>query len=142
MQAALGLSQLAKLELYIESRKRNFRYLRERLKNIRGLALAEETEHSDPSWFGFPITLTSETSANREELLQFLNSRKIGTRLVFAGNMTKQPAYKDVNFRVVGELTNTDVVMNRSFWIGVYPGLTENMLDYVSESITEYMSAK
>jgi CDP-6-deoxy-D-xylo-4-hexulose-3-dehydrase len=106
------------------------------------LALAEETEHSDPSWFGFPITLTSETSANREELLQFLNSRKIGTRLVFAGNMTKQPAYKDVNFRVVGELTNTDVVMNRSFWIGVYPGLTENMLDYVSESITEYMSAK
>jgi CDP-6-deoxy-D-xylo-4-hexulose-3-dehydrase len=142
MQAALGLSQLAKLELYIESRKRNFRYLKERLKNIRGLALAEETEHSDPSWFGFPITLTSETSANREELLQFLNSRKIGTRLVFAGNMTKQPAYKDVNFRVVGELTNTDVVMNRSFWIGVYPGLTENMLDYVSESITEYMSAK
>jgi CDP-6-deoxy-D-xylo-4-hexulose-3-dehydrase len=142
MQAALGLSQLAKLELYIESRKRNFRYLKERLKNIRGLALAEETEHSDPSWFGFPITLTPETSANREELLQFLNSRKIGTRLVFAGNMTKQPAYKDVNFRVVGELTNTDVVMNRSFWIGVYPGLTENMLDYVSESITEYMSAK
>ncbi len=142
MQAALGLSQLAKLELYIESRKRNFRYLKERLKNIRGLALAEETEHSDPSWFGFPITLTSETSANREELLQFLNSRKIGTRLVFAGNMTKQPAYKDVNFRVVGELTNTDVVMNRSFWIGVYPGLTENMLDYVSESITQYMSAK
>ncbi len=142
MQAALGLSQLAKLELYIESRKRNFRYLRERLKDIRGLALAEETQHSDPSWFGFPITLTSETSANREELLQFLNSRKIGTRLVFAGNMTKQPAYKDVNFRLVGELTNTDVVMNRSFWIGVYPGLTENMLDYVSESITEYMSAK
>ncbi|MEO0015589.1 MAG: lipopolysaccharide biosynthesis protein RfbH [Actinomycetota bacterium] len=142
MQAALGLSQLAKLELYIESRKRNFRFLRERLKNIRGLELAEETEHSDPSWFGFPITLTSETSANREELLQFLNSRKIGTRLVFAGNMTKQPAYRDVKFRVVGELTNTDVVMNRSFWIGVYPGLTANMLDYVSESITEYMSAK
>ena len=142
MQAALGLSQLAKLEIYIESRKRNFRFLKERLKNIRGLALVEETEHSDPSWFGFPITLTSETSANREELLQFLNSRKIGTRLIFAGNMTKQPAYKDVNFRVVGELTNTDVVMNRSFWIGLYPGLTENMLDYVSESITEFMSAK
>jgi CDP-6-deoxy-D-xylo-4-hexulose-3-dehydrase len=142
MQAALGLSQLAKIEIYIEKRKQNFRYLKERLENVRGLAIAEPTANSDPAWFGFPLTLTLETSANREELLQFLNSRKIGTRLVFAGNITKQPAYRDVPFKVVGELKNTDTVMHRSFWVGVYPGLTTAMLDYISESITEFMKGK
>ena len=142
MQAALGISQLAKLETFIEIRKRNFRYLKERLQNIRGLKLAEPTPNSDPAWFGFPITLTSETSTNREELLQFLNSRHIGTRLIFAGNMTKQPAYKDVKFKIVGDLANTDIVMNRSFWLGVYPGLTEEMLEYVCDSIRDYMARK
>jgi len=142
MQAALGLSQLAKIEIYIEKRKQNFRYLKERLENVRGLAIVEETANSDPAWFGFPLTLTQDTTANREELLQFLNSRKIGTRLVFAGNITKQPAYRDVPFKVVGELKNTDTVMHRSFWVGVYPGLTTAMLDYISESITEFMKGK
>jgi CDP-6-deoxy-D-xylo-4-hexulose-3-dehydrase len=79
---------------------------------------------------------------NREDLLRFLDSRKIGTRLLFAGNITKQPAYKNVEFRVVGDLTNTDIVMTRSFWVGVYPGLTTSMLDYVIESISDYMSGK
>jgi CDP-6-deoxy-D-xylo-4-hexulose-3-dehydrase len=79
---------------------------------------------------------------NREELLRFLDSRKIGTRLLFAGNILKQPAYRNVDFRVVGELTNTDIVMKRSFWVGVYPGLTKPMLDYVIESISDFMTGK
>lgn len=142
MQAALGLSQLAKLETFIERRKLNFHYLSKRLENIKGVALAKATENSEPAWFGFPITLTADTSANREELLEFLNFRKIGTRLIFAGNITKQPAYKDVTFKVVDELINTDVVMNRSFWIGVYPGLSTEMLDYVADSIIEFLQGK
>jgi CDP-6-deoxy-D-xylo-4-hexulose-3-dehydrase len=142
MQAALGITQLAKVELFIQKRKENFEYLRKHLSKVEGLSIAVATEHSDPSWFGCPITLDPSHPVNREDLLRFLDSRKIGTRLVFAGNITKQPAYKDVNFRVVGDLTNTDIVMTRSFWVGVYPGLTTPMLDYVIESISDFMSGK
>ena len=109
---------------------------------MQGLSIAVATEHSDPSWFGCPITLDPSHPVNREDLLRFLDSRKIGTRLVFAGNITKQPAYKDVDFRIVGDLTNTDIVMTRSFWVGVYPGLTTPMLDYVIESISNFMAGK
>ena len=140
MQAALGLSQIQKLDFFIQRRKENFNYLSEKLKNVEGLILPKATEHSDPSWFGFPITLHPDLNVNREDLLRHLDSKKIGTRLMFAGNLTKQPAYKNVNFRVVGNLTNTDIVMNRTFWVGVYPGLTEEMLDYVALKITEYVS--
>ena len=142
MQAALGITQLAKVELFIQKRKENYEYLRKHLSKVEGLSIAVATEHSDPSWFGCPITLDPSHPVNREDLLRFLDSRKIGTRLVFAGNITKQPAYKDVDFRVVGDLTNTDIVMTRSFWIGVYPGLTTPMLDYVIESISDFMSGK
>jgi CDP-6-deoxy-D-xylo-4-hexulose-3-dehydrase len=142
MQAALGLSQLAKLEDFIEKRKFNFNYLKENLKGIEGLNFITPTEKSDPAWFGFPITLDPAHPINREDLLRFLDSRKIGTRLLFAGNILKQPAYKDIEFRVVGDLTNTDIIMRRSFWVGVYPGLTKPMLDYVIESISEFMSGK
>jgi CDP-6-deoxy-D-xylo-4-hexulose-3-dehydrase len=143
MQAACGLAQLEKAPQFIQARKNNFAYLKDRLKDCREfLHLPEATEHSDPSWFGFPITLDSKHPANRENLLRFLDSRKIGTRLLFAGNITKQPAYKNVDFRVVGDLTNTDVVMIRSFWVGVYPGLTTHMMDYVIESITDFMNGK
>jgi CDP-6-deoxy-D-xylo-4-hexulose-3-dehydrase len=142
MQAALGVTQLAKLELFIQKRKENYKYLRKHLEQIDGLKIAVATPNSDPSWFGCPITLDSSHFVNREDLLRFLDSRKIGTRLVFAGNITKQPAYKDTEFRVVGDLTNTDVVMMRSFWVGVYPGLTIQMLDYVIESISDFMSGK
>jgi CDP-6-deoxy-D-xylo-4-hexulose-3-dehydrase len=142
MQAALGLSQLAKLEGFIEKRKINFNYLKENLKDVEGLNFATPTEKSDPAWFGFPITLDPSHPIDREDLLRFLDSRKIGTRLLFAGNILKQPAYKDVDFRVVGNLTNTDIIMKRSFWVGVYPGLTKPMLDYVIESISEFMSGK
>ena len=142
MQAALGISQLSKIEQFIQKRKENFRYLKSRIELIEGLRVASATEHSDPSWFGFPITIDPNHPANREDLLRFLESRKIGTRLIFAGNITKQPGYKDVDFRIVGNLTNTDIVMNRSFWIGVYPGLTFQMLDYVVDSITDFMTRK
>jgi CDP-6-deoxy-D-xylo-4-hexulose-3-dehydrase len=142
MQAALGVTQLAKLDYFIEKRKENFTYLSSALSKVEGLSVAVATEHSDPSWFGCPITLDPAHPVNREELLRFLDSRKIGTRLLFAGNILKQPAYKNVDFRVVGDLTNTDIVMKRSFWVGVYPGLTKPMLDYVIESITDFMTGK
>jgi len=142
MQAALGITQLAKAELFIQQRKENYEYLQKHLSKVEGLSIAVATEHSDPSWFGCPITLDPSHPVNREDLLRFLDSRKIGTRLVFAGNITKQPAYKDVDFRIVGDLTNTDIVMTRSFWVGVYPGLTTPMLDYVIESISDFMSGK
>ena len=142
MQAALGLSQLSKIEYFIQKRKENYQYLSENLSIIEGLTIARATPNSDPSWFGCPITLDPNHPVNREDLLRYLDSRKIGTRLLFAGNITKQPAYKDVPFRVVGDLTNTDIVMKRSFWVGVYPGLTRQMLDYVIESITDFMTGK
>ena len=142
MQAALGLAQLGKVEYFIQKRKDNYEYLKRSLSKVEGLSVAQATPNSDPSWFGCPITLDQDHPVNREDLLRFLDSRKIGTRLLFAGNITKQPAYKDVDFRVVGNLTNTNVVMTRSFWVGVYPGLTTQMLDYVIESITDFMSGK
>ncbi len=142
MQAALGLSQLRKLSGFIEKRKNNYEYLKQNLENIEGISVAKATTNSEPSWFGFPITLDPNHPVNREELLRFLDSRKIGTRLLFAGNITKQPAYKDVEFRVVGDLKNSDIVMLRSFWVGVYPGLTKPMLDYVIESISDFVKGK
>lgn len=142
MQAALGVTQLAKLDYFIEKRKENFNYLSNALSKVEGLSVAVATEHSDPSWFGCPITLDPAHPVNREELLRYMDIRKIGTRLLFAGNILKQPAYKNVDFRVVGDLTNTDIVMKRSFWVGVYPGLTKPMLDYVIESISDFMTGK
>ena len=142
MQAALGVTQLAKLDYFIEKRKENFLYLSTRLSKVEGLTIATATPNSDPSWFGCPITIDPSHPVNREELLRFLDSRKIGTRLLFAGNILKQPAYKNVDFRVVGDLTNTDIVMKRSFWVGVYPGLSTEMLNYVVESISDFMTGK
>ena len=142
MQAALGVSQLDKLESFVEARKENFRYLKGLLQGTEGLILPVATEHSDPSWFGFHITIDPAHPADREELMRFLEERRIGTRLIFAGNLTKQPAYRNVDFRVVGDLTNTDIVMNRAFWVGTFPGLTKPMLDFVAESIIEFMQKK
>lgn len=140
MQAALGLSQLAKLDTFVQQRRANFDHLYGRLDGVEGLIMPQATPESEPSWFGFPITLDPEHPIDREELLRFLDSRKIGTRLMFAGNILKQPAYRGVDFRVVGDLTNTDIVMRRSFWVGVYPGLSEPMLDYVADSILEFLT--
>jgi CDP-6-deoxy-D-xylo-4-hexulose-3-dehydrase len=142
MQAALGVTQLAKLDFFIQRRKENFNYLESALSKVEGISIAKASPNSDPSWFGCPITLDPKHPVNREELLRFMDSRKIGTRLLFAGNILKQPAYKDIDFRVVGDLTNTDIVMKRSFWVGVYPGLTKPMLDYVIDSISGFMAGK
>jgi len=139
MQAALGLSQLDKIDSFVEARRKNFDYLYARLAAVEGLILPQATPNSVPSWFGFPITLEPDSGVDREELLRFLDSRLIGTRLMFAGNILKQPAYRNVDFRVVGDLTNTDIVMRRSFWVGVYPGLTVPMLDYIADSIIEFV---
>jgi CDP-6-deoxy-D-xylo-4-hexulose-3-dehydrase len=142
MQAALGLSQLNKLDYFVKRRKENFNYLFNHLSNVEGLILPKATKNSDPSWFGFPITLDPKHPVNRENLLRHLDEKKIGTRLMFAGNIMKQPAYLGKEFRVVGDLTNTDIVMSRTFWIGVYPGLTNEMLDYVIETISNFMIGK
>ena len=140
MQAALGVSQLTKLDAFIATRRRNFDHLFQRLSPVEGLILPQATEHSEPSWFGFPITLDPSHPVNREDLLRFLDERLIGTRLLFAGNILKQPAYRNVDARVVGDVTNTDIVMTRTFWVGVHPQLDDQRLDYIAENILEFMS--
>lgn len=140
MQAALGLSQLNRLDDFVAARKRNFNHLYGRLANVDGLLLPRATERSDPSWFGFPITL--DAGLDRTKLLQFLDDRKIGTRLLFGGNLLKQPAYRNSEFRVVADLSNTDIVMSRTFWVGVWPGLTEPMLDFIADSIREFVTTR
>ena len=139
MQAALGLSQLKKLPRFIEARNQNFQFLHEGLKNVSGLIMPRATEHSEPSWFGFPITLEEGLGFTRNEIVEFLDFRKIGTRLLFGGNLTRQPAYLNVDFRIVGDLKNTDIVTERTFWVGVYPGLTEQMLQFVVDSIAGFV---
>lgn len=142
MQAALGLSQINQLELFIKKRKENFQFLLKNLKYIEDLQFVKPTNNSDPSWFGFPMTIKSDSRFKRIDLLRYLESRKINTRLLFAGNITKQPAFKGVDFRIHGKLTNTNLIMNNSFWIGVFPGLSQHMLEYMVESISEFMSGK
>ena len=132
MQAACALAQMDRVEEFIAARKANFAYLKNGLKNCEDfLLLPEATPNSDPSWFGFPITIKASAGINRVDLLQYLDQNKIGTRLLFAGNLTRQPYMKGRNFRISGALTNTDTVMNDTFWIGVYPGLSKEMLDFV-----------
>jgi CDP-6-deoxy-D-xylo-4-hexulose-3-dehydrase len=141
MQAALGVSQIEKLPQFIERRKQNFAYLKQALKPLEEfLMLPEATEHSDPSWFGFPIGVRTDAPFTRDQLTRALEAQKIGTRLLFAGNLLRQPAYEGYAYRVVGELTNTDFVMNQVFWIGVYPGLTEEMLDFIAKTAVEFVS--
>jgi CDP-6-deoxy-D-xylo-4-hexulose-3-dehydrase len=143
MQAALGCSQIDKLPQFIERRKENFQHLYSALKPLENvLILPEATPGSDPAWFGFPVGVREGATFLRGELVRHLESKKIGTRLLFGGNLTKQPAYKGRDFRVVGSLENTDYVMNNVFWIGVFPGLTKPMLDYVAETITEFVNGR
>jgi CDP-6-deoxy-D-xylo-4-hexulose-3-dehydrase len=140
MQAACGLAQLQKAESFIEKRKRNFKYLREALTDCEEfLILPEATEHAEPSWFGFPITLKSNAPVSRVDLLTFLDQEKIGTRLLFAGNLTRQPYLISRTYRASGELVNTDMVMNNTFWIGVQPAIDEEMLTYSANSIRQYL---
>jgi CDP-6-deoxy-D-xylo-4-hexulose-3-dehydrase len=139
LQAACGLAQLEKLDFFIQRRRENYTYLKSRLETLTDyLELPEPTPNSNPSWFGFPITLKDNCGSNRVDLLKFLDSNKIGSRLLFAGNLTKQPYFKNIDYRVVGELTYTDKTMNDTFWIGVQPALTNNHLDFVVEKMEEF----
>ncbi len=136
MQAACGLAQLDKAPAFIVRRKANFAFLTERLQACEEfLILPEATPHSDPSWFGFPITLRPAAGVSRVDLLRHLERYKIGTRLLFGGNLTRQPYFQGHHYRVVGDLSNTDRVMHDTFWIGVYPGLDEERLDFVTGKI-------
>lgn len=139
MQAACGLAQMDRVEDLVQKRKDNYAYLRAGLASCEEfIILPEATENSDPSWFGFPITIRPESGIERVDLLKFMDQYKIGTRLLFAGNLTRQPYFEHVNYRVVGELTNTDLIMNNTFWIGVYPGLTQEHLDFVIGKFEEF----
>jgi len=140
MQAACGLAQLDKAARFIQVRKDNFAFLKNRLQDcIEFLNLPEATEHSDPSWFGFPITLKEDCPVSRIDLLNYLDQNKVGTRLLFAGNLTRQPYMKGAQYRISGELTNTDNVMNNTFWIGVQPALTREMLEYAAQKIETFL---
>ena len=141
MQAALGASQLTKLPEFIACRKKNFHHLKRALAGLEQyLILPEATAHSDPSWFGFPIGVREDAPFRREDLIRALDANKIATRLLFGGNLLRQPAYLDCEYRVAGELRNTDFVMDNVFWVGVYPGLTPPMLDFVAKTITGFAS--
>ncbi len=143
MQAAVGLSQLDKLDGFIAARKQNFSTLRRGLEPLQDFfLLPQATPQSDPSWFGFPIAVKPESGLTRERVIQHLESRKIGTRLLFGGNLVRQPAYKYSTLRVVGDLKNADYVMHNVFWVGVYPGLTDAMLRYMVESLHEVAVGK
>ena len=138
MQAAVGVAQLKKLPGFIDTRKRNFSYLKAGLKDLEEFfVLPEATQHSDPSWFGFPLLVRETAPFSRNTLIDFLNSKKIATRQLFGGNLVRQPAYAELNYRVIGDLRTSDRVMNQAFWIGVYPGLTRGMLDYILETMNE-----
>jgi CDP-6-deoxy-D-xylo-4-hexulose-3-dehydrase len=139
MQAAVGVSQLKKLPNFIERRRENFAYLHAQLQHLQEyLILPQATPNSEPSWFGFPIAVREDAPFTRNQLVQFLDSRKVGTRLLFGGNLIRQPAYRSSQYRVASSLKNADFIMNNVFWIGVYPGLTQPMLDYISESLTDF----
>jgi len=139
MQAACALAQLERVDEFVEARRRNFAYLKEKLQSCSEfLHLPEATPHSEPSWFGFPIILKPESGIARVELLSYLDQFKIGTRLLFAGNLVRQPYMEGQVYRVSGSLDNSDVVMSQTFWIGVFPGLTTEMLDYIVEKIEQF----
>jgi CDP-6-deoxy-D-xylo-4-hexulose-3-dehydrase len=142
IQAAIGLAQLDRLDSFIELRRRNWAYLKEGVRDLESFfILPEPTPDSDPSWFGFALTVKPSGPKTRNEIVQELNESKIATRLLFGGNLLRQPAFKGTPRRVVGELTNTDIVMNDTFWIGVWPGLSIPMLDYMIDVLHKILRA-
>ena len=141
MQAAIGVEQLRKLPAFIEKRKENFKTLYQGLKKYeKYLILPQATPQSDPSWFGFPIIVRDSAPFNREEIVRNLDDHKIATRMLFGGNLIKQPAYAAMKYRSVGTLGNTDLVMNNLFWIGVYPGLSDEKIGFVLETFGKFLS--
>lgn len=143
MQAAVGLAQLDSLEGFIAKRRENFRFLLEQLRELEEfLILPAATSRSDPSWFGFPVTLRDSVTRSRHELQQYLDERKVGTRLLFAGNLVRQPYFRERNYRIHDKLSNTDIVMNRTFWVGVYPALQESHLAYLAATLKRFLRAE
>ncbi len=135
MQAAVGVAQLKKLPGFISARRANFAKLHAALSDLDDLfILPEATAHSDPSWFGFPLAIRATAPTTRNQVVRFLESKNIATRLLFGGNLLRQPAYRDIQRRVIGDLRNTDFVMNNVFWVGLYPGITQTMIDYMAET--------
>ena len=142
MQAAVGVAQLKKLPGFMAARRENFTALYEALRDLDDIfLLPQATPQSNPSWFGFPLAVRKESPLTRNEVVQFLESRKIATRLLFGGNLLRQPAYRDVPRRVIGDLPNTDFVMNNVFWIGLYPGITAPMIGYIAEAFHQIRKA-
>ena len=141
MQAACGVAQLRKLDNFIEKRKNNFKKISSKLEKFsKYLILPKAQENSDPSWFGFLISVKSDAPFSRNDLVKYLNENKIATRLLFTGNIVKQPYIKGRNYRVIGDLINSDFIMNNTFWIGVYPGINDSMIDYVELIMGQFIS--
>ena len=139
IQAACGLAQMKRLPKFIEKRNENFDYLKNRLSTLTDfLEFTEATDNSTPSWFGFPVTVRDATNVNRVDLIKYLDQYKIGTRLLFAGNLTRQPYFKNIEYRISGDLINTDITMNQTLWLGVYPGLEKRQLNYIAEKLKDF----
>jgi len=140
MQAAVGCSQLKKLPAFIEKRNKNYSFLREQIRSCeKELIFPQVISKATPSWFGFPLTIKEESNVERNDLIQYLEDNKIGTRLLFGGNLVRQPLYKNVNKRIIGDLKNTDTIMNNTFWLGVWPGLNETHLEYIAVKLKQFL---
>ena len=142
MQAAVGVAQLDKLDGFVQARKDNWRRLHDGFADLDCFVMPRPTPRSDPSWFGFALTVKPEAGFARRELITHLEDSKIATRLLFGGNLLRQPAYRNVRYRLVGDATNADIVTESSFWLGVYPGLTTEMLDFVIQTVRDFVAAR
>ncbi len=143
MQAAIGCAQLKKLPSFIEARRNNFKFLSNIFKKYEDyFILPQAQDYSEPSWFGFPILVRENKLFKRSDIVNYLESNRVATRMLFGGNLLKQPAYRGIKYRLADNLKNTDLVMNNLFWIGVYPGLTKSMLSYIKETVGNFFTRK